>query len=169
MLRRDFLKFLGVAGVAAATPLVAAANIPVSPSAKAEQYFESYSLKENEILLRFDFEGKPQPLLMAANEGNFTYHDMQDYHFVYERGQLDTIKRGDQWFDFSLETRAETISDEDFYQNIQGTRLFDLVVTLPEQQFTLTKSLWETLSYDPTTQFFAMTGRMKDLTIWSPR
>ena len=168
MLRRDFLKFLGLAGVAAATPLMAAANAPLSyaTAEEAEQYFESRTLTENEILLRFDFSGTP--LSIAARKGKFTYTEEQDLQFIYERGELDAIQPRDKWFDFSLDIEIETISDPDFYQKIKATRLFDLIVTLPEQQFTLTDSLWDRLSYDPATQFFAMTGRMKDLTIWSP-
>lgn len=167
MLRRDFLKFIGVLGVTAAAPLTQAAQteMPSEPfvSVPAPVDPVTTTVTGDQVKLCFDFEGTPVEILAA--EGNFTWHEYQDTQYDFTRGVLEVPRKGDVHYDFSLDALVETISDKDFYKKVRESQYFDLTIVTAEVKYTITKGTWECLNYDAAQGAFTIQGRMSDITV----
>lgn len=164
MFRRDFLKFLGLAGAVAATGVGGVlhgaeclANQPVSipdtPSI-VEIATEVTPTKIEEVIT-FDFGGNG--VTIVVDEGHLNYWEEQEFDFLKDRGRLEGTIYNGSTFHFTLDIRAKCISDDTFLTRIRSGEEFSILYN----DMRLDNCLWECMQHDLSSGEFSIEGRVQ--------
>jgi len=149
MLRRDFLKFLGIV-----VPVVAIPRTKILESEIPELEFKEPDpipdpvnhSPSGEVKLEFDFDG--MPLTIVSHEGEFRYTEKLDLPL-----RLETIQPTN--LDFEINLYVAWVNDSDFINKIKGVKSFNLTVTVDDISYVLKDAVWTDIAYDMIkTEFF---------------
>jgi hypothetical protein len=152
MLRRDFIKFLGVLGVVASLPVVGPGVIETTPALDIPDGMK----------LTFNFGSNT--VVVVADDGNLTYSEQRELDFISHRGRLEPYDNGGTgYLDFDLQMRARYISNAEFFNktlfiNKTKNEDFNLVVDDLQAQFVLNHCRWHTLEFDFPQGLFHIAG-----------
>jgi len=156
MLRRDFLKFLGLAGTAIALPSVGSDLSSVGN----DLILPKPELSNAPLAIQLDF-GKHK-VDITFTEGEFTWSE--EFHYVTERGLLDEV-RVPLGYTFSLSIYCDTISDSDYINRIHNAREFDMVVIDKDVKYHLNGVQWQQMEYDLKQGLFYVSGQVPNMRI----
>ena len=167
MLRRDFLKLIGVAGTALSLPGLP--NIVPRPPMKPEAN-GSFGSKEPEMFLGFEFydarvDGSPREWVdVWPLQGHFTWKEYDEDRYLIDRGQLQTVRQSVyQYFEFELDMLLQQISYPNLLEKIRGLNCFNLQIQMGDETFKLHECFWDTLEYDRSQGALSVHGRMCNL------
>ena len=163
MIRRDFLKLLGLCGAAIALPV----SVMQADKLTGEMPPEIHELvrKGQGVLLDFHFEDRS--FFVYAEEGNFTWQEFRSPEFRIERGCLEPVSESSELIAFSLDAQVSWTNESDFIGHIRSHMPeFNMDVVMgDDEHLTLQGCLWETLEYDMSQGTFFITGRSKYITV----
>jgi len=163
MFRRDFLKFLGLAGAVAGTGVgvlhgvESSVSQPVSVSVAPTVVEIATTVapeKVNEVVT-FDFGGNGVTIIV--DEGKLDYWEEQEFDFLKNRGQLEGTIYNGSTFHFTLDIRAKCISDDTFLTRIRSGEEFSILYN----GMRLDNCLWECMQYDLSSGDFSIEGRVQ--------
>jgi len=164
MLRRDFLKFLGVCSAVVAMP-VAHAHEPLTVEPRIPSDIHEMVRQGRGVLLDFHFENRS--FTVYAEEGNFTWETFLTSEFKIVRGELEPASQASSLIAFSLDAIITWTDNADFVGHIRNHMPeFNMRIVLhDESQITLQGCLWGTIEHDMQSGAFSLRGRAKYATV----
>ena len=169
ILRRDFLKFIGVAGVVgiggtnrAKEPIEPEKGFPKAPdnaytNGVMELNFKFYNMHDDSV--------KPEYTTMLAGDGSFNFAGNYNHFDFPERGVLRTVSMEPDFYEFHLCMTAEWVSDGEFHTKIRTSNCFDITINIDENvRYQADQCLYECFSWDLELTQFEIQGRMTGVT-----
>lgn len=158
MLRREFLKFASLLGVAVTVPgaTTVAAN-PALENKPIDGVFY-HDNKPSDIVITFKWEGRE--IAFLVEEGDLTFQENIDIDFVYKQGVLEGSRESHKMVDFDLSFRTKAIHGSEILQDALKHRgRFDLVAKFKDEQVTFCSSHMDNIEYDLSQGLFRLQGR----------
>ena len=164
MIRRDFLKLLGLCTAAVALPSVAHAHeLPLTGEMPPE--IHELIRKEQGVLLDFHLEDRS--FFVYAEEGNFTWREFSVPSFISERGRLEPVSESSGVIEFTLDATVSWTNEADFIGHIRShMQSFNMGVIMGyNEHLTLQGCFWDTMEHDMAQGAFFIAGRSEYITV----